>query len=441
MAKKGKKQAAPRRNVPASPPSRMAMHVPKWETAFFVLALVGILVTAHMNFWWMHYQDIPAAAQAEATCGLPGIGGSDSAFDCAGAFESGAGTLFGVPNAIWGLLFYLAVAGLTAAIVFGGAGERRVLMKKIRAGLLTFGLVYTLGLTFYQFVVLPKTCLLCLVSALIVLALFVVLVLYLRTEPTRERPTAPNLALYGGLAALALLLVGADFGYFSTQEVPTVAEAETPITEASDFDGAAVCKYFEGAPYYADYGMLVDEADATTGPATAPVTIIEYFDPNCPHCKTAYPNLKAAAARFPEDLRIVYKPVAVMGAQSNAQVAALLAAAEAGESAFFTMLEEQFENQKPRSGNTMDELREFARKAGFDDGRMAERIRDGEFRTRMSRDIRIFQRLGFTGVPTIVVNGRRIGTRSAQCISYFVEQALAEGTTPAATPADTSATG
>ena len=437
MAKKGKKKATPPPSAP--PPSRMALHVPKLETVFFVLALAGILVTAHMNFWWQHYQAVPAAAQADVTCGLPGLGGAgDSAFDCAGAFESGAGTLFGVPNAIWGLLFYLAVAGLTAAIVFGGAGDRRVLLKKIRAGMIGFGLVYTLGLTFYQFVVLPKTCLLCLISALFVVGLFVTLVLYLRTEPTREKPKAPSLALYGGLAVLALLLVGADFGYFSTQEIPEIAEAETPITEASDFDGATQCRYFEDAPYYSNFNMLVAPEDAIVGPESAPVTIIEYFDPNCPHCKTAYPDLKAVAARFPETARIVYKPVAVMGGQSSAQVAALHAAAEAGNQAFFMMLESQFEHQKPRTGNTMEELRDFAEDAGMDDAAMARRIRDGEFRRRMANDLRIFRDLGFTGVPTIVVNGRRIGTRSAACLGYFVEQALAElPSTPA--PADTTA--
>ena len=43
------------------------------------------------------------------------------------------------------------------------------------------------------------------------------------------------------------------------------------------------------------------------GPATAPVTIVEFFDPSCEACRAFYPTVKQIMATYPEDVRVVIR--------------------------------------------------------------------------------------------------------------------------------------
>ena len=52
---------------------------------------------------------------------------------------------------------------------------------------------------------------------------------------------------------------------------------------------------------------LVREHSPIIGPATAPVTIVEFFDPSCEACRAFYPPLKQILALFPNDARLVIR--------------------------------------------------------------------------------------------------------------------------------------
>lgn len=45
------------------------------------------------------------------------------------------------------------------------------------------------------------------------------------------------------------------------------------------------------------------------GPANAPVTIVEFFDPGCETCRAVYPAVKQIMARYPKDVRLVLRYV------------------------------------------------------------------------------------------------------------------------------------
>ncbi len=424
--KPSKKQRTPQRRSP-EPQGRLAAHRPPLERLLFIVALLGVLVTAHLVIWYS------GGAPVQTDDPVCGVG-----FDCEAVIASDPAPL-GVPSAVWGVLFYLAVAGVCAGIAFLGP-ERRLLLKKARLALIGVGFAYSAYLTAYQFLGLTDRCLLCLISAGLATTLALVQAVYLfqKHAPARARKDAPAQAagyrLYGGLVGALLLLVVADALYFGSLEKAPAAEEVPLVTEARDIDVAATCLFDESKPVFANFEMLVDPEDPFKGNPDAPVTIIEYFDPNCPHCKTAYPILKTVAATSPEEARVVYKPVAIIGQQSVAQVAALYAAAEAGK--FFEMLELQFANQQPAQGNSMEELRRFARQIGMDDAEMARQIRDGAYRDAMQRDNRIFRELGFTSVPTIIFDGHTVASRSryVECFNYFIDQARSE----AAPAADTA---
>jgi len=52
---------------------------------------------------------------------------------------------------------------------------------------------------------------------------------------------------------------------------------------------------------------LVRPHSPVIGPAKAPVTIVEFFDPSCESCRAFYPIVKQIMAQHPDDVRLVIR--------------------------------------------------------------------------------------------------------------------------------------
>lgn len=73
-----------------------------------------------------------------------------------------------------------------------------------------------------------------------------------------------------------------------------------------------------------------DPRDPSVGPKTAKVTVVEFFDYRCPHCKEAAPEVLALMRAHP-DVRFVFKEFPIFGATSQAAAGAALAANQQGK--------------------------------------------------------------------------------------------------------------
>ena len=60
----------------------------------------------------------------------------------------------------------------------------------------------------------------------------------------------------------------------------------------------------------------VGPQDHTQGDDTAPVTLVEYGDYQCPYCGAAYPAVKQLQQRFGKDLRFVFRNFPITELQS-----------------------------------------------------------------------------------------------------------------------------
>jgi protein-disulfide isomerase len=76
--------------------------------------------------------------------------------------------------------------------------------------------------------------------------------------------------------------------------------------------------------------MLVKPGTEPVGARNPDVTIVEYFDYNCPFCKTLVPTLKALIAQDPK-IAIVYKDWPILGAVSVYAASSALAAGWQGK--------------------------------------------------------------------------------------------------------------
>lgn len=416
------------------------------DRTVYGLSLIGILDAAHI------------AIQKQGGFGQGCTGFSSSAFtgsvfDCAAVTGSEAGVFLGVSNAIWGLLFYAAVALLTVAAVWNFR-EKRALYKAARTVLVTGGLAYTAYLVYYQAAVLEQLCILCLVSAGIVALLAILhgidVTLFPVSTPEPSSNMIPKplreIAWMGALLLLVGILVAADAMYFSNSDpelpdvfaaeaemeaasspealLPAPAEEETSLVVAPDRTPAE-CLYDPEKESVEDFRRLINLFDPTVGEADAPVTVIEYFDPNCYHCKTFHDVITPVVRSHADRALFVFKPF-VLWNYSIAQSEALYAATR--EKKFFPMLEAQYEMQNPGTGLSLEQLREIAERIDMNPDVLIQRLESRLYRRTLEQQRSDAIEIGVNQTPTVLINGRFVATEShtVECLQSMIEEAAAQ---------------
>ena len=83
---------------------------------------------------------------------------------------------------------------------------------------------------------------------------------------------------------------------------------------------------------------------------TAPVTLVEYGDYQCPFCGAAYPIIKEVQARMGDGLRFVFRNFPISTSHPNAERAAEAAEAAGVQGRFWEMHDLLYENQDRLDG-------------------------------------------------------------------------------------------
>jgi protein-disulfide isomerase len=152
----------------------------------------------------------------------------------------------------------------------------------------------------------------------------------------------------------------------------------------------------------------VGEHDHVVGPADALLTLVEYGDYQCPHCRAAYPVLKRVQQRLGDQLRFVYRNFPISQAHPHAEHAAEAAesvAVRGGEQAFWTMHDLIFEHQ---FDSLMDDaLASYAAEAGVSADDVLDDLQAERYRARVHDDFMSGVRSGVNGTPSLFVNGVR----------------------------------
>jgi protein-disulfide isomerase len=199
----------------------------------------------------------------------------------------------------------------------------------------------------------------------------------------------------------------------------------TSIPDAAErFSGDPECGYDADIPAVEDYMRLITFGDPYKGNFDADVTVIEYFDPNCPHCKTMHPIMNNVIQERGEKARYFMVPY-VLWQYSLIQVEALFVAGQDGK--YFEMLDAQYEHQQP-GGMSIDELTALAKEIGLDPEVFRARVERGMNQGMiMARRQEIID-MGIRGTPAVMINGRVIDgqSKSFECIVELIDKAAAE---------------
>src|SRR2546422_10731382 len=103
------------------------------------------------------------------------------------------------------------------------------------------------------------------------------------------------------------------------------------------------------------WAVRVGDDDHSQGLADAAVTLVEYGDFECPHCRRAYPIVKEVQRRLGPRLRFVFRHFPLKEVHVHAEHAAEVAEAAGAQGKFWGMHDRPFERQVGVEGGNLIE--------------------------------------------------------------------------------------
>ena len=147
-----------------------------------------------------------------------------------------------------------------------------------------------------------------------------------------------------------------------------------------------------------------DPRDFAMGPANAPVTIVEFYDYRCAYCHAALEWL-TDVVRTRNDVRVVFKELPILSAESMEAARAVLAARPQGRYWRFHQALMSFPlNQELTSA----EIDRIARQSGIDVARMRRGMESTEITALLEENRAHAVNFEISGTPGFVINGELI---------------------------------
>ncbi|MFQ5723194.1 MAG: thioredoxin domain-containing protein [Terriglobia bacterium] len=157
------------------------------------------------------------------------------------------------------------------------------------------------------------------------------------------------------------------------------------------------------------------------GNPNAPVTLVEFGDFQCQHCRAAVPVVREILARYSGRVRYVYRHFPLPHHQW-ARMAAEASECARDEGKFWEYHDLLFENAQPLS---YFKLLDLASSVGLDAKDFERCLMTQRYLPVVEEDIREGRRVGISATPTFFINGRRFsGTPTVEQLQQLIEEAL-----------------
>jgi len=166
--------------------------------------------------------------------------------------------------------------------------------------------------------------------------------------------------------------------------------------------------------------ISVDD-DPSRGPATAPVTIVEFTDFQCPACAAMHPVLEEVLKTYGDKVRLVVRDFP-LDRHENARKAAEAANAANAQGKFFEYIALLFKRQQALD---VPSLKKYASELGLDRARFDAALDRGTYALEVQRDVEAGEMYGVNVTPTIFINGVQLRTLSAEGLREAIDRAAA----------------
>ncbi len=387
-----------------------------------VLAIIGLAAATYLT--QLHLQVITGQQTDFGFCDI------SRTISCETVSASPYSTWFNIPIAWLGAILYLfwtllAIAGLWPR---KSLAEGSIALIFCTAALALGTDIVLAGIMVFR---IHSLCLLCLLTYVLnACILFLAWRAWKEPVSSAARACVTALSPFSGsgrvfFPALCLILLGITAaGAYGLRQAENSALA--------DFNAEAFRQFSHMASRYS-----VDTShDPWMGATNPELTIVEFSDFQCPHCKRAHFILQAILPSYFDHVRFVYKNLP-LGKGCNPALQALphdfhpaaCALAELGEAAhiqgkFWQLHDYLFRHQHEFSGRTLnqDELLAIAARTGLDVARVRRALGSHNFRESVQADVREATRLNIHGTPAFLLNGLKInGMPPPKVLQHMIE--------------------
>jgi len=184
-----------------------------------------------------------------------------------------------------------------------------------------------------------------------------------------------------------------------------------------------------GDPHEDIVRLISLQDQPTQGPATAPVTLVEYSDLECPICAHMQEELETEIIpKYGDKLRVVFKEYPLVNIHEWALTGAIAAQCtyQIDPSKYVVFRSAVYKNQATITGDhARDVLLHIAAEAGVDNLKLAACIDSKDSLPRVEANIQEGDALGVGQTPTSFINGRTlVGSPAATDFYKLIDEAM-----------------
>jgi len=147
--------------------------------------------------------------------------------------------------------------------------------------------------------------------------------------------------------------------------------------------------------------VQVEAVGPSKGPESAPITIVEFSDFQCPFCSRANAAVDEVVKTYGDKVRVVFRHFP-LSFHAEAPKAAEASACAADQKKFWEYHDKLFANQ---GALKVDDLKKHAADVGLDTARVNECLDSGKNAELVKKDMAAGEKVGVTGTPAFFING------------------------------------
>ena len=174
----------------------------------------------------------------------------------------------------------------------------------------------------------------------------------------------------------------------------------------------------------ADAALLIRDHSPSFGPADAPVTLVEFFDPSCEACRAFHPTVMEIKKQFPTQVRVVLRyTVFHQGSDEAVRILEVARMQDKFEQVLDALLEKQ-PTWALHDGPQMDVAWRVAGAVGLDLKKAeSDRLFPGITGV-LNQDMADVEAVGIRQTPTFFLDGKRLENVSPESLIAEVKAAV-----------------
>lgn len=166
----------------------------------------------------------------------------------------------------------------------------------------------------------------------------------------------------------------------------------------------------------------------TTGKGTTGVTLVEYGDFQCPVCGSFFPIVQQVKEKYGDQITFQFRNFPLSEIHPNAVIAARAALAADKQGKFWEFHDLLYTNQTTWSSSKTPEtvFESYAEELRLDITKFKADLASPETNAAVQADRAEAQRLGFTGTPTFVLDGKKLDPNPStlEAFSAKIDEAI-----------------